>query len=804
MSLSHSRGRIVVALSCFVVVWLAVPSLVAADAKAQQALAMPEAKDIPVAQLKLAARQAAANGVATILARIMAFGNDTGLAYPPQSSFKVSGFKDVAARKVMVEEAVYKDEWKDVEQMVPELSEGMPTGRFVPGKVRTLVSRTKVGTRTNERFIPDPDGTETMKVPTYDRSGADLYEPTMLGLNGMALYVLARAGLGDHAAARKLAQTLDDRMGEFGISDHTFDVAWLAAGFAALGAESPHRDRARQLIDKLIDGQIREKGDPQGLWGPVCINYPYFAKLMEIQEQLRIELEVNLPKKLEAATPQQQATLTKQGHEMRKVSSEFTRAFRDVSSYGMRMQKITEPFMVSETVRLPGLPLYVYNRVVADVESTALAAFALAEAQRAGLLPKETERVAIRGKKVAVPEKTATALKAAVTKVAESIGSEGGCSMLTLQAVNHGFDKCRIPIHEVPYKGELPPLFNVETACSCANGLAALEWLAAVDADVAKDHDAKRQRARQRTTAIAERWYRDTAPNPRNRKPWPTVYEGISVSKAALTESERLPLPDPTSPPVDSLPWGGFGGQYAILPPLGSLFDGGDPQNTLDDGLYRQITYRLVGLQDANGQWMTSLFGGFESFSSAADALGLNKMASRVHRQLNHVPKHEFTKADPITFQTLLVHFRSHELQHGANKGGWSGGLAADRGAHATLASLMFLLHGIDEPLRLDGITIRPEGSENIEEETEADGKKPKAPRVPPSLRAVTRAERPNAERAALLDGVLAAKQIKPAAVPAAAAESVKTETETPPAPPVVAEKKDDGLGSVDDLLEVK
>lgn len=797
MSPSTSRFSWRALSLCLVISGVAGGPLEAADPTAQRGLSAPDAKHIPAAQLELAARQAVANGAATILARILASGNDTGLAYPPQASRKLIGFEEVAARKVTVELAVYKDEWKDVEQMVPEMSEGMPTGRFIPGKVRKLVSRTKIGTKPHDTFVPDPAGTDTMKVPKYERSGPDLYEQNLLGLNGMALYVLARAGLGGHAATRQFAKALDERIREFGVSDHTFDVAWLAAGFSALGAESPYRERAEQLIGKLIDGQIREKGDPQGLWGPVCISYPYFAKLLEIQDQMRLELEVNLPKKLEAANPQQQVVLAKQGQEMRKVYSEFTRTFRDVSSYGLQMQKITEPFTISETARLPALPLYVYTRVVADVESTMVAAFALAEAKRAGLLPRETDRVAIRGKKVAVPEKTATALKAAAARVAQAIGSDGGCSMLTLQAVNHGFDKCRIPIPGVPAKEEPPPLFAAETACSCANGLAALESLATIDADVVKGFDAERDRARKRVTAIAERWYTETAPDPKSRRPWASVYDRFSVSKAALKESAALPLPEPASPPLNELPWGGVAAKYAILPALATVFDGESARGVLENGLYRQIAYRLVGLQDVNGQWLQP---GYDVFSSGKDALALDAMGMLAHQQLNHRGDGvSFTKADPVTFQVMLNHYRANELK----RGGWAGAASVDPGVFATLASMLFLLQGIDGPVDVAGITLRPDASGATEPPATND-KQATSPRQTPSLLAVTGAERPNAERASLLDAVLAAQQIKPPVAPAAKAEGAASAPAPAAVPAPDAEKEDDGLGSIDDLLEAK
>lgn len=762
----------------------------AAPSKVDQALATPDAERIPVPQLESAARQAVTNGVATVLARIMADGNDTGLAYPPTSAWKQEGFEEVPARRQQVEEAVYEDVWKDVEQLVPEKSGGVPTGRYVRGSVRTLVKRTKVGTKTVERLVRDPQGTERMTVPKYARSGPDLYEPNLLGLNGMALYVLARAGLQDHAATKRLAQALDERMNDFGVSDHTFEVAWLAAGFTALGPESPHRKRADQLIAKLIDGQIRQKGEPHGLWGPVCIHSSYLARLLEIEDQLRQELEVNLPKKLEAMPPQQQAAMTKQWQEMRKVSGDVTRACRSASSLGMRMKAVTEPYVVNDTARIPGLPYSIYDRVVADVDSTAVATFALAEAARVGMLPKETPRFAIRGKKVALPEKTSQTVTSAAEKLAQSIGESGGCSVLTLQAVNTGFDTCRIPIPGVPFKGRHPPLFNLETASSCVNALAALESLAVVDPKALDRRAAERDRARGRATEIAERWYRETSPAATHRKAWPSVYATFTVPQAALKESDTLPLPTPESPPVAELPWGGFAAQYSMLPAFATLFGAGDAKDVLQDGLYRRLAYRLVGLQDVNGQWQGV---SHDSLSAGKDALALNACAKLLHAMLERTSTTNI-KQDPIPFNVLLLQWRSVELHRGVV----SPDSHRDRGAYATLASLVLLLRGMDGPVNVDDVVLRPTSSGPPETSDQAETKTASRVAETPMLRAVTAAERPNSASAALLDGILAASRVQPADAPSAEPDTNEASTASPASRPA----DDDGLGSVDDLLQ--
>lgn len=54
------------------------------DAKTVAAvLSSPPPDKIPTPELAAAIRQAVANGIASIVARVLADGNDTGLAYPP-------------------------------------------------------------------------------------------------------------------------------------------------------------------------------------------------------------------------------------------------------------------------------------------------------------------------------------------------------------------------------------------------------------------------------------------------------------------------------------------------------------------------------------------------------------------------------------------------------------------------------------------------------------------------------------------------------------------------------------------------
>ena len=751
----------------------AVAGAARAAGPADKALRSPTADRIPIAEMHAAIDSAVAAGVASVMARIMAEGNESGLAYPPRVARKEIGKKTVPARRVPYEEPVYEVEYAEVEQLVPETSAGQPTGGFVRKKVRVAVRQKLVGKRTRERLVPDPEGQETMEVTEYGPGGPDVYEADQFGLNGMALYVLGRAGHAHYEAGERLAQSLSDKLDAYGIPDTTFDVAWLAAAFTALGKDSLHAPLAERLVSKLIDGQIREKGEPRGLWGPVCIHYPYFAKLFAMQGQLHQQLEVELPKMLERAPPQQQEALAKQGREMRRVYFEFLKAYRAASSQGARMMEITRYWQADEQTVLPGLPLYVYNRVVADVESTAVALFALAAAKQAGMLPAESERVAIRGRKVHPAEKTEATLKLAGETLGDALGKDGGCRALTLQAVNTGFDKSGLPIPGLPYKGTWPALLNLETAVTCASGLVAIDALTAASVEAAKPVAARREPLRDRVLALAQRWYDDSAVG-RNVH-WHAPLDRLQVTAGELTKSAAVPVPDAKPLTVAELPWGGRHAQYAVLPGFAAAFADVPADRRLDDPLYRSLAFRLVGLQDASGQWTAAA----ERFSSGDVALAIERRATSLHNKYQvNAPK------DPNQAHSF------HELAH-------SSYVSNDDGqGFATLASLLFLLPAIEGPVKLAGVPILPEPVAAATDEGE-----PKKQPLPPATAAARGVERPNAARAAVYDAIMAAAGAKPEATPAVAAAPTE-KPDAPATPPEPASEEDDGLGKVEDLLK--
>lgn len=751
---------------------------------ATAATGAPAGDQIPTTVLAPAIRQSVANGAAALVSRILAPGNTYKLAFPPAQTLvtRVVEIEKIPAKRVSQEQPVWEHEYGEVEKLVPIIESGQPTGRFQKVKQRVVVKSKQVGTTTKTVLVPDPSGTETIERPKTVREpgGPAAWAPNLPGLNGMALYVLVKAGLGKHPATVKHAAALAAHADQTkGLPDTTFDVAWMAAGFAALGAESPHAALADRLLGKLVDGQIRE-GKIDGMWGPVCANTLHFGRLFNVNQKVREELDVNIPKLLATANPVQTKQIVATGEAMRAVATAYDRTHRDVFRLGMRLKEIQGPFGIADTDTVPGVPFNAFQWVVTDIESTEAATFALAEAQRREMLPEETERIAIKGKKIHPPSKTDAVLKAAAKRLAEALERDEATTGLVQVALNKGLDKTGFPVALVT-DGEAPPaLFDTATACTAVAAQATVEWLVEADPDLAKLLDPARKGAHDRAKRIAARWYAESAVP--TAPVWQGVYQASTVSHADLKKSATLPAPAKATD-VDALAMGPSGCLYRIVPGFRGLFtDRASAKERLADGLFRQIAYRLVVLQDQNGQWSS---GGNQFLSSALEALNIARMAAEQHAALNRDPG-KINLPDPLPYETLLTLRLPRVLPSGA--------VHPDAAAFATLSSLVFLVDGLEKPVSLEGIPIHPTTATEPPKEP-GDAAPPPVPWAAPAdaARSVTR---PNAALPALVDAATAAAGsaiTNPS--PAVAAPSGK--------PPAKPEKKtdDDDVGTFEDLL---
>ena len=712
--------------------------VIAGEAKVDPRLISPAAEFIPAAALQPAINGAVASGLASLLARATAPENDTHFVFPPVRTRKVVSYdeKQVPHKWVTIKEPTYQDEYKDVDQLVPIRDQyGTITG-YERKMVKVLAKRTQVGTHDAKRLVADPAGDVmvTKRSPIYGPGGPDVYPHGMLGCNGMALYVFARAGLGDHPAVRDLAQAMIDKMMAYGIPDYTFDVAWMSAGFSALGRDSSYRLWSDKLISRLIDGQIRDKGDAAGLWGPVCIHYTYIAKFFDIELLLRDELK-KLEDVLSGADAATLKSMQPRRADLANALTEVVTALRDATSQGKRLMDITNPWKPAEDTIFPGLPVYIYNRILADVDSTANAAFAIAEAERVGILPKETRRVNPRGKKLLAPESTDLSIKSAIERLAKVEQTDGAFTATTLQQVNTAFDTSRtLTLMNVPFQGAHPALVDQQSLETNVNGSAALLFLGWTRPDLTKTVTAKVDPARVRAEAVAKRWY--GAGNDFVRD-WPRDFTGKSTPADELLKNKGIlqwPAVQFTATAIDQLPCGGSWSPYSLMPSLVALARDRTAQDPLRMDLYRQLAYRLLALQGNDGQWRFRGEGA-ASVSSAEDAVSLANSAENLYQHLsrqaavqaevpekgkgkgkpdpaapkpktgkdpkpaNPEPAPSPTKKKPtddfIWLNQLKQHRNSDFFRYPVD-------------LYPTLASLVLLVEGLNGQVSLDGLAILP------------------------------------------------------------------------------------------------
>jgi len=230
----------------------------------------PPARAIDQTLLQAAASEAVRNGVATLLARQQAQDNATNLIWPPITRRKIVDYKQVERRYSYntFKQPIYEYQYRQVLRPKKD-SYGNITGYR---KVKVRAGRRQVGIKEVKHLVPDKDGpiTKTHRMPVYGDDGPDFVPRGWWAVNGMALYVLCQAEMREHFATTDHANALAGYVRRYGLPDHTFDLAWLVAGFGVLQNDQ-YNELLERLTSKLVDGQIRE-GDAAGMWGPVSIH----------------------------------------------------------------------------------------------------------------------------------------------------------------------------------------------------------------------------------------------------------------------------------------------------------------------------------------------------------------------------------------------------------------------------------------------------------------------------------------------------------------------------------------------------
>jgi hypothetical protein len=443
----------------------------------------------PVA-LNWATRAAIARGVAYLKERAAA--DPEGWIVSPYRSATILGYTNAVRRFSMRPTPLYEYETYTVYRRAPGES-SQSSKALVPvqlQRVKRMIS--KEGGP--ERIEEDPNGSisQTVQMPIYGELGGNTWFFGRLGQNAMALYALRAAGVpGDDPAVSKVAGNLAEFVQFYGMPDATWEVAWLAAAFSRLSGQQAE-ELTRQLASKLLDGQITD-GVARGLWGPCCINLPLLNALMEQEEELSLgKGKAGATAKPDAARSGRAAekAAAKAEEAKGRVQAMVAAIQADIHRVSMLASKIDEvdtwqmgqgDGIAAPVISLTGLPDYILNQISADMESTALALFALRAVADAGRLPEKTWRpespkTAGVAKGRLPPPETAEAIVArAVHALAQLQGADGGWTEANMHQPVRVFDRYGKMMPGIPVNvSSFKPLASPQTAASCLQGYSAL------------------------------------------------------------------------------------------------------------------------------------------------------------------------------------------------------------------------------------------------------------------------------------------------------------------------------------------
>jgi hypothetical protein len=692
--------------------------------RSNKQLRYPAADAIPQEPWQAALGGAVGNGIATLLARQQAEGNSTGLMVPPIETRKIESYqtKSIPHARKLVKEPIF--EMREVQQLVPKRD---ANGYVVGTEVKTVKVPGKVtGYKEVEKLVPDKDGTVMvdMRFPVYAAGGPALFAKGTFGFNGIALHVLARAGMAALPAAAKQAETLEDLLGAVGLPDTTFDLAWLAIGLAQMPATDERRALVLRLASKLIDGQIRD-GAAAGLWGPVSINAPQLAVCLEQYYRLDAEiakLDVQLGTANRAAAQRLQPERNKLSSQRSAVQS----LMRESASQGHRLTSITKPWnpdgepnAPDATRELAGLAYYPYNRQIGDIEDTALALMALAELQRQGQLPAAPRRVALDGRKTIAAPTTASGIALAAKAVVMAQLADGSWTATCISQTSHLFDQVKaVQIPDVPCVTEHPALLSPRTVQTSLAGAAALRALQRLDPGTVKaEQIAKAEAIVVQGMAVWTgcealskerlRWFIsldiDTA-TLQARKGWLLAPPEIPVKGA-----KARPVAAPADPlasigadlPVDKMALAGAGAPSVLAP---YLMPWQQPAGW-QIATFRQLSYRLIATQSEHGQWNTAA--GNPSLNTADVALVMEQDALQFMRVLDKrgglqdpaVKPGKKERPAKAGAEATGPHLRTPTFERSST---------CSSEAASTVMNLAVLVDGLQGPLSMEGIEILP------------------------------------------------------------------------------------------------
>lgn len=692
--------------------------------RSNKQLRYPAADAIPQEPWQAALGGAVGNGIATLLARQQAEGNSTGLMVPPIETRRIESYltKSVPHARKLVKEPIF--EMRDVQQLVPKRD---ANGYVIGTEVKTVKVHGKVtGYKEVEKLVPDKEGTVMVdiKVPVYAAGGPALFAKGTFGFNGIALHVLARAGLASLPAAAKQAETLEILLTEIGLPDTTFDLAWLAIGLSQMPSTDERRALVLRLASKLIDGQIRD-GAAAGLWGPVSINAAQLAACLEQFYRLDAEiakLDAQLATANRATAQRLQPERTRLGSQRSAVQE----LMRESASQGHRLTSITKLWNPDGEINAPdatrelaGLAYYPYNRQIGDIEDTALALMALAELQRQGQLPASPRRMALDGRKAPAAPTTASGIALAAKAVAAAQLADGSWTATCISQTGHLFDQVKaVQIPDVPFTAEHPTLLSPRTVQTSLAGAAALRALQRLDPAAVKAEQVGRAEAvvvqamavwtgHETLSRERLRWFVPLsfdAATLQARKGWLLAPAEIPV-KGAKPRPAAAPV-DPLASigadlPVDQLALAGAGAPSVLAPYLMPWHQPAGWQ----PAAFRQLTYRLIATQSEHGQWNTAT--GNPSLGTAEVALVMEQDALQFLRVLE--------KRGALQDPAGKPGKKERPAKAGEEASGprlrtptFERSSTCSSEAASTVLNLAVLVEGLQGPLSMEGIEVLP------------------------------------------------------------------------------------------------
>jgi hypothetical protein len=663
-----------------IAVLLMSPGVVRADDAAADA---PPVAPSDADALKQAVHAAIGNGVATLLARQTAPGNPTDWVFPPVPRER----REVEVRMSWKEVDVPVFESKTERRLVAVHDEYGNLKGFEMRNVQT--GRTVVGTRKERKLVPDPSG-DVVRIQrrlVIGEGSQAKVDYGLIALNSMALYVYSQAGVPRGRHRDGLASEIVRLIEQVGLPDMTADLAWLAVGLIAHG-DPAHRDLIQRTLGKLIDGQIRDRGPAAGMWGPICIHYPTLARGMDTSVQIVQELS-QTRSQIEKAQQPSRADLARL-RQLEDLSSEFTRLMRYVTVQGDRLQRSIGDYVVNDMWLIPGLPYQIYSHVVVDLDSTAVAAFALDQAQAAGVMPRQTHRDPFRGRPLSPPEASPAALTAGLRAVVQLQQPHGGWHASNLIVPNATFAGSKAAWGDIRINNQWPTLTSPESMRSNMAGAAALVHLARASGPQNPLARNAWSKAQPRLDEVLQAWLVTPAKSVAGRR----VYEGVTDRYDDLVKSSGALPPDSDAPAsVSDLPIGYFVAPYDVLPGVLAMMR--QPERGAADPdaaarVYAAAARRLVLLQHATGQWLDDGRGPFISSGEMAEQL--RDAAQRLVRR-GHRPDRE--PQNLIRIQTLTGHIRGQSM--------------APKGLYATLQSLVVLLEVAPDSIDLESLVILPD-----------------------------------------------------------------------------------------------